>query len=398
MRDKTSIFFGILFPVMLLLVFGSIFGGASPPNYTLYVRNLDIDQNNEPGFLSQAFIEALNNSVFEVILLKPYDPIPRSTGFAAVRILTIPKGFTSNLLNMTMVNRIDITADTIMKMEEMAGKNIPPETRANITASMQGMRIFREMIKAEKNILMVEGSADDRVLPAIEGMINIIASKFELTLLNASSAIEVKTELIQMKQMRPVDYYLPGYIAAFIMSNGLIGVSSMVSDLNRRHVTKLLASTPLSKSLWIVSLLVVQTFASLILTSVMILVGWLVFRISVIPDIYSLAVIFIGTLAFTGFGILIGGAVKEAEAVTALGNALAFPMMFLSGAFWPVELMPPFMQQVARFVPLFYFHNALRMTLIAGSVEEAFFPTLIVMGLAAVGIILAIQVTKWRDF
>ncbi|MEM4574086.1 MAG: hypothetical protein QXF45_06075, partial [Candidatus Caldarchaeum sp.] len=47
MRAKMSIFFGILFPVMLLLVFGSIFGGASPPNYTLYVRNLDIDQNNE---------------------------------------------------------------------------------------------------------------------------------------------------------------------------------------------------------------------------------------------------------------------------------------------------------------------------------------------------------------
>lgn len=398
-RDKTSIFFGILFPVMLLLVFGSIFGGPSPPNFTLYVRNLDVDENNKPNLLSTAFIGALNNSgVFEVILLKPGDPYPRSTGFYAIRILTIPNGFTNNLLNMTMVNRIDITVDTIIRMVEMAGERIPEETRANITSSMQGMQTFKEFINASKSVLTLEGSRDDRVLQSVETIINIIASKFELALLNASSAIELKTVYSEVRQMRVVDYYLPGYVAAFIMSNGVIGVSSMVSDMNRRHILKLLASTPVSKAVWILSLLVVQTFASLMLTAVMIMVGWLVFRITAIPDAFSLMVIFIGTVAFTGFGILIGGAIKEAEAVTALGNAIAFPMMFLSGAFWPVELMPSFLQQIAQFVPLYYFHSALRQTLIAGSVETALLPITIVLTMAVIGILLAIATTKWRDF
>lgn len=398
MRSKVSLFFGILFPVMLLLVFGSIFGGAAPPNYRLYVRNLDVDANGNPGFLSAAFIQALNNSVFEVIQLKPDDPTPRSTGFAAIRILTIPRGFTDNLLNMTMLNRADITADTIKRIVEFAAGEIPVETRAQIEQSIEGIKTFKRFIKAEKNLLTLEGSPDDRVLQPIEDIINIIASKFELALLNATSAMEIKTVHTQVRQLRSVDYYLPGYIAAFIMTNGLIGVSSLVSDMNRRGVMKLLASTPVSKASWIGSVIVVQTFASLMLTGVMILVGWLVFRIVAIPDVYSLLVILLGTLAFTGFGVLIGGAIKEAEAVTALGNSVSFPMMFLSGAFWPIELMPPFLQETARYVPLYYFHVALRETLVAGSIETAFFPTLLVAVMAALGISLAVVTTKWRDF
>ncbi|MCS7095391.1 MAG: ABC transporter permease, partial [Thaumarchaeota archaeon] len=398
MRSKVSLFFGFLFPVMLLLVFGSIFGGPSPPNYTLYVRNLDVDQHGAPGVLSEAFVKALNSSVFEVRLLKPGDPTPRSTGFAAVRVLTIPRDFTDNLLNTTMVNRIDITADTIMRIIRMAGERIPEQTRDQIEASMEGLQTFKRFIGAERVAITLEGSPDDRLLQPIEGIINIIASKFELGLLNASSAIEIRSVHAQVRQLRSVDYYLPGYLAAFIMTNGLIGVSSLVSDMYRRGVIKLLASTPVSKASWITSLIVVQTFASLLLTAVMVAVGWLVFRIVAIPDLYSFVVILLGTLAFTGFGVLIGGTVKEAEAVTALGNSISFPMMFLSGAFWPLELMPGVLQAAARYMPLYYFHVALRETLVAGSPETALFPALLVAALAIVGVTSAVLMTKWRDF
>ncbi|MCS7137326.1 MAG: ABC transporter permease [Candidatus Caldarchaeum sp.] len=397
-RSKVSLFFGLAFPIMLLLVFGTIFGGASPPNYRLYIRNLDVDSSGSPGVLSEAFIQALNNSVFEVVPLKPEDPTPRSTGFAAVRVLTIPKGFTSNLLNMTIANRVDITADTIRRMVEMAGAQIPEQARANITASMQAFTAFKQTIPAERKTLVLEGSPDDRVLQPIEGIINVIASKFELALLNASSAVEVKTTYSQVRQMRTVDYYLPGYTAAFIMTNGLIGVSSLVSDMKRSGVIKLLASTPVSKTSWIVSLVVVQTFAALLLTAVMLAVGWAVFRITALPDFFSLSVILLGTLAFTGFGVLIGGVLREAEAVTAVGNTLSFPMMFLSGAFWPMELMPPFLQEVAKFVPLYYFHVALRETLLVGSLATAILPTAVVAVMALLGISLAVLTTKWRDF
>ncbi|MEM4291042.1 MAG: ABC transporter permease, partial [Candidatus Caldarchaeum sp.] len=141
-------------------------------------------------------------------------------------------------------------------------------------------------------------------------------------------------------------------------------------------------------------LVVVQTFAALLLTAVMIAVGWAVFRITAIPDIFSLVVVLLGTLAFTGLGVLIGGMVREAEAVTALGNMLSFPMMFLSGAFWPLEIMPQFLQEAAKYVSLYYFHAALREALLTGSLSTALAPSLVLAAMAAVSMSLAIFTTS----
>ena len=64
MRSRSGLFFSILFPVLLLIVFGGIFsgiGGAS--EYSLFVQNLDVEAfSNTESQLSMAFIEALNST------------------------------------------------------------------------------------------------------------------------------------------------------------------------------------------------------------------------------------------------------------------------------------------------------------------------------------------------
>ena len=396
-RSRVAVFFGILFPIMLFLVFGSIFGSPSPPNYSLYVRNLDLDPSGQPNTLSKTFIEVLNTTVFDVKLIG-LDETPRSTGFAAVRVLTIPKGFTEGLLNKTIANRVMIMIDTTGQFIKMAGENIPPEQRENLERGLTELERFSQTLNASSIPLTLEGSADDRLLQPIEGIIRNIAAEFELALLNASDALTIKVQITSVRQLKPVDYYLPGYIAAFIMSNGLIGVSSLISDYKRRGVIKLLATTNVRKRTWIVSVLVVQTLAAALLTAVMLTVGWIVFGIQALPDILSAALIVMGVAAFTGLGILIGGSIRDADAVTAAGNLLTFPQMFLSGAFWPIELMPPIMQQIAQYTPLYHFHNALRHTLITGSLEQATTSVVIVVAVTALAVMLAVALTKWKDF
>ncbi|MEM4494470.1 MAG: ABC transporter permease [Candidatus Caldarchaeum sp.] len=399
MRDKASLFFGFALPIMFLLVFGTIFGGPTQPNYSLYIRNLDVDQQGNPEPLADAFIQALNASgVFDIKLLKPEEPAPKPTGFAAIRILTIPKGFTASLLNNTIATRIEITADTLQRLIEMAGENISPEARANITQGFNAMNQVKQFFKTEKKPIILEGSPDDKILQPIEGIINTVADRFELALLNASSTIEIDTVYSEVRRLSSVDYYVPGLVAAFIMTNGLIGVSSFTSELRRNGVMKLLASTPVSRTAWMISIITVQTIVALILTAVMIAVGLAVFRLTIIPAPFSIIIILLGAFAFTGFGTFIGGVLKTPDAVTALGNSLAFPMMFLSGAFWPLEIMPEFMQQIARFTPLYYFHVALRESLVIGSVSTALLPTAILAALACVGMALAAYATKWKDF
>jgi ABC-2 type transport system permease protein len=72
--------------------------------------------------------------------------------------------------------------------------------------------------------------------------------------------------------------------------------------------------------------------------------------------------------------------------------------MFISGAFWPLELMPPYMQQLAQYTPLFHFHNSLRYALVLSTPEQAVPSLIVVIGIAVAAILLAIVGTRWRDF
>ncbi len=397
LRSKVALFFGILFPIMLFLVFGSVFGSPPPPSYNIYVRNLDVDSDGNPYPLSEALVKILNSTVFEVKLLKAGET-PRQSSFTPTRILTIPYGFTDNLLKNAIAVRLNVTADTIVRMVELAGEGIPSADRERAMRGIEELKKVGQALNASPVIVTLEGGLDDRLLQPIEVIIRNILAEFEHSLLNASSIIELDTRISNTRQLRAVDYYLPGYIAAFVMTNGLIGVSSVVSDFRRRGVVKFLATTSISKQTWILSLMVVQTVAAVLLTGVMIAVGWLVFSIRALPDPLSFMIILMGVAAFTSLGILLGSVLKEADAVSAASNLLAFPQMFISGAFWPIELMPAYMQQLAQFTPLFHFHNALRYALVQSTPEQAVASITILVGATVAATLLAILGTRWRDF
>ncbi|MFQ5951054.1 MAG: ABC transporter ATP-binding protein/permease [Candidatus Geothermarchaeales archaeon] len=90
---------------------------------------------------------------------------------------------------------------------------------------------------------------------------------------------------------------------------------------------------------------------------------------------------------------------EEAERLAddAAGSAIIFPMMFLSGTFWPIDFMPEFLQSIASVLPLTYFDNGLRDAMIYGNTASALDNTLIMLAVAAFFIGAGALVTKWRE-
>lgn len=70
--------------------------------------------------------------------------------------------------------------------------------------------------------------------------------------------------------------------------------------------------------------------------------------VTVVPGLLSMALILLGTIAFSAIGLTLGGVVNDQDGATSLGNAIAFPILFLSGVFWEIELMPAYLQTVAE--------------------------------------------------
>jgi ABC-2 type transport system permease protein len=74
-----------------------------------------------------------------------------------------------------------------------------------------------------------------------------------------------------------------------------------------------------------------------------------------------------------------------------------FPMMFLSGIFFPIEIMPDFMLRIAAVMPLTYLGDALRQIMVNGTPLYPMITNLGVMAAWAVAcMLLAIKLFKWE--
>ncbi len=89
--------------------------------------------------------------------------------------------------------------------------------------------------------------------------------------------------------------------------------------------------------------------------------------------------------------------VKEAQSAAAAANAIMFPMMFLSGSFFPIEMMPSFLQTFARVLPLYYVNEGLRASMVFADNVAALEYSGIIGAFAAVVFILGIMATKWEE-
>ena len=93
----------------------------------------------------------------------------------------------------------------------------------------------------------------------------------------------------------------------------------------------------------------------------LIAVGMIFYQARFEGNVLSLLAGFVlSSLSFFSLGFILSGIVPTARFATILGNVLIYPMVFLSGSFFPLELFPEAIQKVAAFVPLTYVVNLLR--------------------------------------
>ncbi|MCK4416186.1 MAG: ABC transporter permease, partial [Thermoplasmatales archaeon] len=142
-------------------------------------------------------------------------------------------------------------------------------------------------------------------------------------------------------------------------------------------------------------------FLSFVSTLVILVVGTLVWGVSLHINLFMIVfmvVIIIATsFLFSGIGMIIGRFVKEEETADMAGGAITFPMMFLAGTFFSLDMMPEFMQSIARILPLYYVNEGLRNAMIYTNVDKTIFNTAIVLIFAAIFFLVGVFVTKWKE-
>jgi ABC-2 type transport system permease protein len=108
-------------------------------------------------------------------------------------------------------------------------------------------------------------------------------------------------------------------------------------------------------------------------------------------------VVLLGAFAFVCLGYFISGLGKTQESITGAIQFINFPMMFLSGLFFPVDTMPHWIRPVVDAMPLTYLADALRQIMIGGTPLHPFGLDLLVMVVwLGVCAFLAVKFFRWE--
>jgi len=90
-------------------------------------------------------------------------------------------------------------------------------------------------------------------------------------------------------------------------------------------------------------------------------------------------IIMLGAGFFSGLSMIIASIVKTRERFMGIGQVITLPLFFASNAIYPITIMPPWLQFVARINPLSYMVEGLRALLVTGNTSQLPFDVIILL-------------------
>ena len=203
------------------------------------------------------------------------------------------------------------------------------------------------------------------------GVANGVVNAFNLRRVNGSSVISLQTQSVVSKSYTYIDFLIPGLIGFSILTSPMFSMVNISSEYKKSKFFKQLSLTPLTKGEWLTSKVIWYTILSIISFFLMTAIGSLVFHAHITINAAVIPFLIAGPLFFVSLGMLVGSVTKSVESAGVVGNIVTFPMMFLSGTFFPISLMPTYLQEFAHVLPLFYLIEGLNNVMVYSNYSRA---------------------------
>ncbi len=190
--------------------------------------------------------------------------------------------------------------------------------------------------------------------------------------MNASSAL-VTPYLVKNKGTVSGDpsyfqFLAPGMMMMVVMFSVMLGLPRAISHEKEAGTFDGILAAPTSRFSIIMGKTLAQSVRGIVQGSVVLLLAIILFGVVIHGSVLLVfALLLLGIFSFIGIGIAITAGAKDEETAQTFMMILQFPMMFLSGIFFPVEQMPVFLQYASKVLPLTYAAQAMRKVVVLGA-------------------------------
>ena len=331
LRDRQALFWALVFPLILVMVFG-VFDLERSSSANLAV----IDQANSEGSRTLrrklAGIEYLNIDTRYVSRSEAQEALQDGD---LEYVLVIPEG-----------------AETLSK-----GSTLPEGNDGNGTAPPDGavpLFLYYDASNKVSNQLVVE-------------TIRHFVDEENLRLVGGPKLLEVRPRAVEARRVDYFDVLLIGLVGMGMMVNSIIFIAVKISLYRSQSVLKRILATPLRVRNYFAAEIVAHLLLSLVQAAVIIGAGVFIFGAHIHGNVlWVFIIVAFANTTFLNIGFIISGWANSPRAASGMGNAIAIPMLFFSGTFFPTSSLPSFLPDLVQVLPLTPMLDAMRGVAIDG--------------------------------
>jgi ABC-2 type transport system permease protein len=372
-RNKFGLVLLIVMPLFMMGMVGFIYptGSSSASNLPVAIVNLDAGYHNTT-VASRTF-----TSVLEQINTK------------------------TSMMKLSVVSSVPEIKDLIQKGDLEGGIIIPSNFSSSLAYGKQGTLIImtdqsNPQVSATIQTLL---SSVFNEMGTMKAQQNVLALNSTVTPSDSLAIVQpyrVRTQGVVSGASNYFDFVAPGIMAMTVMMSVMTGLPAAISQEKEIGTMDGMMVAPINRLSIILGKTLGQTARGLLQGVIILALAIWLFGVVVQGSLLLVfGLLLLGVFSFVGLGIVITSFAKDQQTATMLMTTLIFPMMFLSGVFFPIQQMPWYMQDISKVLPLTYASSALRKVMVLGAGVPAITTELIVM-VAFGAVMTAIAVPVFR--
>ncbi len=289
--------------------------------------------------------------------------------------LTVLNGINdqTGMLDISSATDLDAMKESVQRGEIQGGIVIPSNFTQCLLSGQQG------------TLIIVTDNSNPQMSAAIQGALTAVFQQMSIMLaqqnvmardpaINATSALaivqpyNIEVEGVVSGHSSYFDFIAPGIMAMTVMMSVMTGLPAAISQEKEVGTLDGMMVAPINRLSIIVGKTLAQTARGLLQGVLILILASVLFGVSIQGNILLVfGLLLLGVFSFVGLGVVLTSFAKDQETAMMVMMTLMFPMLFLSGVFFPVQQMPWYMQSISKVLPLTYAADALRKVMVLGA-------------------------------
>jgi ABC-2 type transport system permease protein len=338
LRDRTAVFFMLLFPLMFLVLLGALLKNESTPRA----------------------------EIVQIGRVEVFDSLPRETREGLEDFLSIER-----------------SGDREKALEEVRAGDV------DAVVWQEG-----------DDVRLRYSAADPARAGNVQAIVNSVVQQANIAATGQPPAYELTTARVEDESLKVIQFLTPGMLGWAVSMSAIMGSALTLVNWRKKRILRRLWLAPVNAGSVVGARVGVSVALALVQTLVFVGVASIPFYgLELSGDWWlSLPLVVCGTLAFMSVGLVIGARAKTEEAANGVSQLVVLPMAFLSGSFFPLDNAPAWVRAASDVLPLTYLTEAMQDVLSRGQSWGAALPTMGGLLLfAAVLTAVAARLFRWDD-